>query len=903
MASVALDAAAPEAPALSLRALLCQLRALSSREAQLQLLERVQQHYLAQRARSSASAVVQRVGALPPVALATRGAGHVVRVGGYARRSFASFRARLHDATVGRVQRSLPYRCAEAYVRMIVADAQVARQLHRDAAHATAHSSSFISSTESGRSSLAPLPPGASTLSAIGWRTRRLVFSLAVFTGQSRRLLFRRSLRYWPIDALSLWFQLLLLYLPAADREYDAVRESLLDCLRWYEQAAVGHGMPGGTASKGSTGPFQHGELSPAALATLHGGKHPATSGRLTRIQLEGVQDSFLAELSPAESVSPVRLLPASMDALQYEYEHGRAQLQPYHDPAAYPAPYSRPRLESSSSDFFDAAADERERSPVSLAAADRSNISRRPRPQQLHLPTRHSRMPTPTDNSSDYLGSSAVSTPAFSPARSRSGGSRYASARASPHRMNDLPVAASAAVAAAGSAAAAAAASVAAPAASSFQHHLSPSRRPHGHHGRSATSLSSSLHSQFSGSSSLRGGHGASLSMSLETSHSRVLYARALDMIARAGIDLNEVSMDDSINDAQILGNEEEEAARILAAAVEEQDGADSDASTGMWDRHSASARELSFAERDSAAEDSDVDTAGRAFEHAAAVGGQLSVAELLDAEPGSSGAAGGGITTLTPEGRQRLHEEGQGVLSAPRLLLPLRLHASTRLLAPAQSMLVALHPLLSHLCTSHRVVIDVVNEELRSWNQELPLGGEAAASGELVAAAAAPASSSAEVTSTADVRAPAVHLFVHHLSASHVSVDALVSSLALLGKDRSVPLDAFFLALLVPSSLVASTNAAAAAAWTMGVLAPHAELGGPLLQAALANKHFALVAMSDDFGAAGAAAVAAAPLTRMIPVAAEGEGAAQHERLLLLADSVLHMAEQGLLQQQSSA
>jgi len=221
----------PLPPPTSLRAIVYALRH-SPRDAQLALVDRLQQHYLSR----TALGVAGRVVALPPVALAARTAGRALHLAARGRDRAAKMRDRVLDATIGRVQRSLPYRCVAAYAAMILADAHVAWQLHADAARATpaVHSSSFISSSPAS-CSLSPLTPGASRWSAIGWRTRRFVYASARFTGQSRRLLFARSLRHWPIDALTLWFQLLLLFLPPEDAQYEQVRESLVDCLRWYE--------------------------------------------------------------------------------------------------------------------------------------------------------------------------------------------------------------------------------------------------------------------------------------------------------------------------------------------------------------------------------------------------------------------------------------------------------------------------------------------------------------------------------------------------------------------------------------------------------------------------------------------------------------------------------------------
>jgi hypothetical protein len=948
---------------MSLRALLRLLRR-SPREAQLRLLERVQQHYLTQQA----SYVAYRVASSPPVALAYGAAQSALATGRAARRGLALFRARLHDATVGRVQRSLPYRCAAAYVRMIAADARVAAELHRHCAtadiplspqqqhgptsYSKIHSSTFISSTTAS-CSLAPLPPDASTLSAIGWRTRRLVFSLARFTGQARRLIFsryyKRSPRHWPLDALSLWFQLLLLYLPTADREYDAVRESMLDCLRWYELPPSSQSQSlSHTSSRASSSAQRIGEWSPSSSdPNAAPGQHTyrPSSGR---VQVEGVQDSFLAELSsPAHSVSPVRLLHAPYSAAAAAPTGGHALTEAA---LQHMMPHHRPRMESSCSDFFETSHlveehDDGGAAATNVAAGAAANTDAQ-RPQQAIPLLQHMRVST---SSADFhFASSEVSTPACSPPRRRGAGG--GSGQSSYGSMQ--PTSASPVTAAAVSAAAAAA---------SHHNFLQPHRgslssspprsshRPHlPHHGRSATSLGSSFRSS---TSSRGGGHGTSLSMSLETSHSRVLYSRALELIARAGIDLNDVSMDDSINDAQLLAADEE-AGIEQGAHPNDGDGDDSDVSNGSasWDRHSASAREIVFpaeeAEVDvsSSTYSSDADTVSVQSKRSAAaaarkIGAELSVAELLEhveaaheheREPGEEGDHGhGGVDDDDVHDDEEVHGRLLRSLSAPQLRLPVFVHASTHLLCATQSVLAALHPLLSHLCTSHRVRIDVRNDELRSWNDELPLGAAANASASTAAAAAAMATAGlsssaaaaassgngsaeedeeAPLASSSDVHAPAVHLFVHDLLPSQSAVEALVASLQRVEKQQqyqqqqphlSLSPDSsnnFFLALLVPSALVASTSAAAASAWAVGVLEPYASRSA-LLRRALERKHVALVATAVTNEPAASASLTAPSPSLILPISTEGEGAAQQERLLLLADAVLRVAEEGLM------
>jgi hypothetical protein len=933
---------------MSLRALLRLLRR-SPREAQLRLLERVQQHYLTQQA----SYVAYRVASSPPVALAYGAAQSALATGRAARRGLALFRARLHDATVGRVQRSLPYRCAAAYVRMIAADARVAAELHRHCAtadiplqhgptssYSKIHSSTFISSTTAS-CSLAPLPPDASTLSTIGWRTRRLVFSLARFTGQARRLIFsryyKRSPRHWPLDALSLWFQLLLLYLPTADREYDAARESMLDCLRWYELPPSSQSQSlSHTSSRASSSAQRIGEWSPSSSdPNAAPGQHTyrPSSGR---VQVEGVQDSFLAELSsPAHSVSPVRLLHAPYSAAAAAPTGGHALTEAA---LQHMMPHHRPRMESSCSDFFETSHlveehDDGGAAATTVGAGAAANIDAQ-RPQQAIPLLQHMRVST---SSADFhFASSEVSTPACSPPRRRGAGGSGQSSYGSMQPASASPVTAAAVSAAA--------------AAASHHNFLQPHRgslssspprsshRPHlPHHGRSATSLGSSFRSS---TSSRGGGHGTSLSMSLETSHSRVLYSRALELIARAGIDLNDVSMDDSINDAQLLAADEEAGVEQGAHA---DDGDDSDVSNGSasWDRHSASAREIVFpaeeAEVDvsSSTYSSDADTVSVQSKKSAAaaarkIGSELSVAELLEhveaaheheREPGEEGDHGHGIDN------DDVHEPLRG-LPAPQLRLPMFVHASTHLLPATQSVLTALHPLLSHLCTSHRVRIDVRNDELRSWNDELPLGAAAnartaaAATASMAtaglsssAAAAAPVNGAAAedeeapLASSSDVHAPAVHLFVHELLPSQSAVEALVASLQRAEKQQQYqqqqqqPLSLssdhsnnFFLALLVPSALVAGTSAAAASAWAVGVLEPYASRSA-LLRHALERKHIALVATAATNEPTASAALTAPSPSLIVPIATEGEGAAQQERLLLLADAVLRVAEEGLM------
>jgi len=186
---------------------------------------------------------------------------------------------------------------------------------------------------------------------------------------------------------------------------------------------------------------------------------------------------------------------------------------------------------------------------------------------------------------------------------------------------------------------------------------------------------------------------------MSLETSHSRVLYSRALELIARAGIDLNDVSMDDSINDAQLLAADEE-AGIEQGAPADDGDGDDSDVSnsSASWDRHSASAREIVFpteeAEVDvnSSTYSSDADTVSVQSKRSAAaaarkIGAELSVAELLEHVEADSpyvlASCDGGYTTNVPledlvDGRAWVVDTYDGEPLAPehggpaRLLVP---------------------------------------------------------------------------------------------------------------------------------------------------------------------------------------------------------------------------------------
>jgi hypothetical protein len=162
----------------------------------------------------------------------------------------------------------------------------------------------------------------------------------------------------------------------------------------------------------------------------------------------------------------------------------------------------------------------------------------------------------------------------------------------------------------------------------------------------------------------------------SLDTSHAQAVYHRALDLLAREGIDLNNISMNES--------------------------GEDSDAES--WDSgvsHTAP-RELHFVDgqTDSEAEEaayprfdhpiatSDILESNEASDHAA----DLSVAELdRTDEPGSRVTSEGGRRTAAPAAPV------PSAISAPlpRLVLPLHIHALPPLLLCQFLLLLSLLPL----------------------------------------------------------------------------------------------------------------------------------------------------------------------------------------------------------------
>jgi hypothetical protein len=857
------DSQHPPPPA-SLHELVWLLRR-SPRSVQLALVERVQQHYLTHKA----VGVAGRVVAFPPIALVGRTAGRALRLAQRGRDRVTAFRLRLIDATIGRVQRSLPYRCAVAYATAILADAKVAIQLHTDAARdiPSIHSSSFISSTPAS-CSLSPLSPGASKLTAIGWRTRRFVYAFARFTGQSRRHLFQRSLRHWPLDALTLWFQLLLLFLPAEDASYEAVRESLIDCLRWYEMnnQSTQFGVNGASSLKsiGSAIEESGGQLLITSGDTQGGGygKNNNTSyhSSLSRVQVEGQRstDSFLADLcSPADSASPIRL------------------------PRARPTPLS-PSNNSGGDDAVVTPSSSFSPLSAHIIGGTGSSTLRRPRASTLNTP-------------SEIDFSSNVGTPAFSPIKPMPMLLQQMMLPSPMQSVSQPPVrqqyATSAAAVAAAVARANAAAATSAAAAAAAAAAPSP-RKPHT---RAATSNMANLAASLRSNASA---HSSSMSMSFDSSNSQVLYSRALDLIARAGIDLADVSMDDSLNEAGPLGMNGVGAGVDTAEELE-------NLNESAWDPlASAGAREIISQGN---ATDTDCDSglpsafnSGRGAVHTrvSSVHHHMSMGELDGAElqPGGAGF-------ISPEGRQRVRKElfppvtdttdsnevaatatavapktGISAEPRPRLLLPLSVHISTRCLNATQTLLISLHPLLSHLCTSHAIELRLMNPELRSWNKELSLGQRRLSS------------KAGTVNTSEDVCAPPLHLIVHDLSSGDddSSIPHLLSILSNLSQNQKVLVaQSYFLVLLLPQhSSILNNSEEEPTATAVSMLTPYASQH-PLLQSLLTQPQH-IIGLHSSSTTQDSANSNISLLT---------DDLTQQERLLHLADRVLQVAEQSLL------
>ena len=711
---------------LSIVSLLRRLRH-EPRAVQLQIVDHVQQHFLTQ----TAMAVTKQVVALPPVQLAVRGARQVVSAGHAAQRAIRSLHDRLYEASVGRVARSLPFRLVCAYTNMILADIAVARQLHQDAARDphSVHSSSHISSTNASYS-LSPLSPGASKLAAVGWRTRRFVFALARFTGQSRRHLWGRSLRHWPLDALSLWFQLLLLALPPSDPTYDNVRESLTDCLRWYEVR----------------------DPSPDDDEQVY----RAGGGARWRMQIEGLRspddqdegdESFLASLDDS-SASPARFVRMRADTTDtIDTIDGYSQ-QPHANPlhhlstTAHSGGISLQHMRHASS-------------PIEFA----SNVSTASNTPLISP----SRLPSTSPSPPGLTSASLLQLP---------------STRSSPTRMG---------------------------------------------HGR--------FRSQAAPFNSTGGGRTASRNLSMSSldsinvSHAHAVYNRALDLLAREGIDLHNISMNDTMD--------HDESAAAFAAAAEL--GSASDASEWSDHSHSVGPRELGA---DSADEVDEVATrdprreeyaAEQERTYAAAVaavaasassssaslgalsrsahshhGGPgvgvgasspststipecsengLSEFDRTTEEPGRSGfgtasSSSSGKQQLTPEGMQRpafeaidefppLPSSSAPSAPLPILHLPVWIHSHIVSRLAAQRLLDSLLPLLSQICFSHTIRFEVLNKELQGWNQRskaaATLSAQPDVAGETVAASADASASAASSPAPSSLRAPPFHLLVH--------------------------------------------------------------------------------------------------------------------------------------------